>query len=251
MNWQWEQIYLFGLIFLRLVAFMFTMIFIGTNQVPASVKILFSLVLSLFVFHQVIRTSISLGDAELLRLAIYQVLTGLFLGFVSQMLLIVLQTAAEWLGIASGLGSAQLFNPSLGAQASVLYNFFFVAGGLVFFSSGAHMQFIRELLLSFDRLPLKAFSSERWSDLGFWYLFFTQIVESGLKLAAPVVGVVLITNVLMGVMARVVPQLNIFVTSLQLTFLVSLGILFLMLPYMSDFISGVFTQSLGAMRAWR
>lgn len=254
MAFQWEinQIWFFGLVFLRLLAFIFSMVFFSSSQVPMTVKIFFSLVTAFFVVTYFVNKSIPpILEGDLIPLAVTQVAIGLVMGLTTQFIMWSLQITADWVGISSGLSSAQVFNPLYGSQSSVLAGFYNTLVGFIFFSLGVHSFFIRSLIETFQVIPISAGAALSTMDLSFGISFFILVIENGVRLGLPVMGAVFLANLAMGILARVVPQLNIFVTSLQLTFLITLAVLFLSGPWLIQELVSLVEQGSLVVRAWK
>jgi flagellar biosynthetic protein FliR len=239
---------LYGLVFLRMVAFIFSMPIIGTGQLNSQVKILFAVVLTAILAPMLKEESVSitLSDEWLWALSIYQVLIGLFLGFISRFFFFSLSIASEWIGIASGSSSSQIFNPALGVQGSVFDQFYIILAGLLFFALNAHHVLLLSLLESFRKISPYSLSKNVF-DGNLLLMHLKDTIIFGVKIALPIVLPILVVNVVMGVLARIVPQMNIFVTSLQVTFVLTIIIMIISLPLLFDEFENIMALSLNRM----
>lgn len=226
---------LYGLVFLRLVAFIFVMPIIGTGQFNSQIKIMLAVVLTAIVAPMVGhgKASVIIGDDWLWVLAIYQVFIGLALGFIGRFFFFSLTMAAEWIGISSGSASAQIFNPASGTQGSVFDQFYVILASLLFFTLNAHHVLLLSLVESFQRVdPFSV--SKNGIDMNLLILHLRETIAFGVKIALPIVLPILVVNIVMGVLARIVPQMNVFVTSLQVTFIITIIIMIISLPLLMD-----------------
>lgn len=237
------QIIAYALIFLRIIAFVVAMPVIGTNSVPVVVKILFSLVLAILlgpVLKFQNAEMIQIGD-QIVLLAIRELFIGLFLGYLMRLFFFCISIAGEIIGISSGVTSAQLFNPAMGTQGNVMEQFYLIIATLFFFGLNGHHIFLQGLAKSFEILPI-AKASINTNAFGSISQSFQLILAMGVRLGAPVMISILLTNLAMGVVGRAVPQMNVLVTSLQVTFLITIFVLLITVPFFLDEMGVVLNQ---------
>lgn len=226
---------MYSLVFLRIIAFVVAMPIIGTAQIAIQIKLFLAITITLVVAPLLPRDNIEsiLLDDRLWSLSLYQVAIGLLLGFIGRFFLFSLAVAGDWIGISSGSSSAQIFNPAQGTTGSVFDQFFVIIASLLFFALNAHHVLIQTLVTSFTKVhPLQI----SFGEIGTHQMInhFIETIVFGIKLALPVAIPILVANVVMGVMARIVPQLNVFVTSLQVTFIITIAVLLISLPLLFD-----------------
>lgn len=247
------QIIAFALVLLRILSFVVAMPVIGTHNVPVQVKVLLSIVLSMVLFP-----ILKFQQAELIKisdavvfLAVREIFIGLFLGYLMRLFFFAISIAGEIIGISSGLASAQLFNPAMGTSSSVLEQFYTILATLFFFGLNGHHLFLLGLGKSFEIVPL-ADVAIRTAGFTSIVVGFQSVLLIGIKMAAPVMISILLTNLAMGVLGRAVPQMNVFVTSLQVTFLVTMFVLIITVPFfveeMEVLLRGMSDQFMSAMR---
>jgi flagellar biosynthetic protein FliR len=231
------------LIFLRVLAFFFTLPIIGTQNIPTPLKILFSLLVTLCVFPtpEVKSFHLTTFDLSYLVLGARELVIGIFLGFLVRFVFFTVSIAAEIMGFSGGFTAATVFNPTLGSQGNVLEQFHFVLAMLVFLSLDAHHFFILEFVKSFSILPLGVMEL-KGASFAAVVDFFVYAFLTGFKLGAPIMISVILTNLALGILGRAVPQVNVFMTSLQLTILVSLAVMFIIMPFFIHQMSEVSSQ---------
>lgn len=224
------QILTFALIFLRITAFVFTWPIFSAETVPMPVKILLSLLLSICLFPvQSFNLPQELINDHIISLAAKEIIIGLMIGFLTRLFFFAVNVAGELVSISSGLTSAQLFNPAMGSQTQVLEQFQFSLAAMLFLFLNGHHFLIGGLAQSFSIVPI-SMNEIKFDQFQNVAMLGQEILFMGLKLSAPVVGTILIVNVAMGVLGRAVPQINVFTTSLQVTIIIGLGVLFWTLP---------------------
>lgn len=221
------------LVLLRMSAFIVTMPIIGSEQVPAQVKILLSFVLTMVIFPTISwRTSgIETYNGMLIFVAFKEVLIGIILGFVARLFFFVISITGDIVSLSVGLSSEQLLNPTVGGRSTALQQFQILIGTLLFFSLNGHYYLLAGIVQSFDVIPLSLKSiniltPQQLGQIG------QEIIWAGIKIAAPVMAAIFFMNLVMGIMGRAVPQINVLITSLPVNVLVGLLVLMISLPLM-------------------
>lgn len=221
----------FMLVLLRLTAFVFAMPVFGAGMVPLPVKILLSLVLSVVVFPIAVTNAVTdLAISEtILLMAGREVLVGLFLGFLMRFFFFAISVAGELIGLSSGLATAQMYNPALGANSNVIEQFQMLIATLLFLALNGHHIFLEGMVRSFAILRIGDYGI-RLEALGSAAALVREVIIFGVQLAAPVIVAVFVAQLGMGIIGKAVPQINVLVTSLQLTMLLTLIIVYLAIP---------------------
>jgi len=241
----------YALIFLRVTGFTFTMPIWGTHLSFTPIKILFAVVLTSIIAPVVNSISLSeiekMSDGTLWVISIMQVFVGIVFGFVSRMVFFSLSITGEWIGIASGATSSQIFNPAQGGMSNIFDHFYMTLASLLFLTLGAHHVLITYFVDSFRVFDPSAMNLAQL-NIQFIMSQFVQALIYGIKLALPVTLAILIANIIMGVLARVVPQMNVFATSLQINFMLTIIVMIISLPLLGDELEKIFSISLSQFK---
>ncbi len=225
------QIIAFALVFLRIIAFVIAWPVFGTAVVPTPVKVLLALSMSMIFFPVISFTNVNLikiGD-EIFFLAIREVCVGLALGFLMRLFFFAVSMAGEVISVSIGLASAQLFNPAMGSMSNVVEQFQLLLATLFFFAIDGHHMFINGMAQSFQLVPVAAIAvkSEAFGTIS---IFVQEAIWAGMKISAPVMVAIFLTNVAMGILGRAVPQINVLVTSVPVTILLGFGVMIITIP---------------------
>lgn len=236
------QILMFGMILLRMSAFVVSAAIFSTANIPAQLKILAAVVFTIVIFNPVatnvalVRLSESQGD--LLLLAGREVLVGLVLGFVTRLFFFAVSMAGEIVSLSTGLGQAQMYNPMMGSMSNAMEQFYSIIATLVFLAMNGHHTMILGIVESFSSTPI--------AELSFGYSSFAEFVMKiqsffiiGIKISAPVLISMIVIQLGMALLSRVVPQINVMVTSASVTILIGFLIMFVSLPLLVLQMSGV------------
>ena len=236
------QIIVFGLIMLRMTAFVFSAAILNSPTIPTICKVLFAVVLTMMVYKPV-ATNILLArvndlSGELIQLAIFELLIGVSLGFLTRLFFFAVSMAGELISVAMGLGQGQLFNPMMGNMGSALEQFFTVLSTLLYFGINVHHYLIQGLVQSFQTIEVARLTLNA-AVYGSTTLLAQEFFIIGIKMAAPVLISMAVIQVGIGLLSRAVPQINVLSTSASITIALGFLILFISLPLMVFQITGV------------
>jgi flagellar biosynthesis protein FliR len=249
------EVFAFLLVLARMSAFIVTWPVLGSMNVPANLKALLALMLSVVVYP-IVKDGMTVPLISLQQLIFYvmkEVLIGLSLAFIAHMFFYGLQVGSEIISISLGLSSAQMFNPTIGAQSTPIDTFCYVVGALVFLLINGHHMFLTGLVQSYDIIPALRWGidMETYSQVA---LFGQTVVEFGLKISAPILVSILLINIALAIVSRAVPQINVLVTSMPVNALAGLIIMFLMMPLLVNILGisvgeyvGLFFSAMKAM----
>jgi flagellar biosynthesis protein FliR len=220
----------FMLTFVRIGTAVMIMPGLGDSFVPERIRLHIALGLSLVLFPLTLpyMPNPIPGTFMLLSLVVMEFIIGLFFGTVARVLMLALDTAGMVISTTSGLSNAQLFNPSLATQGSLIGAFMSVTGVIILFSTNLHHLLITGIVESYELFPLGAIP-----DSGSMASLLAHMVgESfaiGVKIGAPFIVVILMLYVGMGVLSRLMPQVQVFMLVLPLQILMSLVMLMMIL----------------------
>ncbi len=235
------QIIAFALVFLRIIAFVVSWPIFGTSSVPVSVKVLLALIISMVVFPTIPAFQnanlIKFGD-EIVFMAIRELAIGLVLGFLMRMFFFAVSMAGEIISVSIGIGSAQLFNPAMGSSGSALEQFQVMLATLFFLVMNGHHMFIAGLGQSFSIVPVSdlGIATNGFGGMG---QIITEVFVMGIKISAPILVAIFVTNIAMGIVGRAVPQVNVLVTSMPVTILLGFAVLMITTPLFVGEMSGM------------
>ncbi|MDI4633815.1 flagellar biosynthetic protein FliR [Pelomonas sp. V22] len=158
----------------------------------------------------------------LMMLLAQQLLIGLSMGFAVRVVFAALEFAGEVIGLQMGLNFAGFFDPATGSQGTASARFFGSMVAFLFIAINGHLLLINALVQSFQAFPVgeEPFHFLRVAQPQTWG---AEIFRMGLWIALPLVTMLLFVNLVMGVISRVAPQINVFSVGFPLT--VSIGLI--------------------------
>jgi flagellar biosynthetic protein FliR len=235
------EIEYFLLILVRVSTFVYLAPFYGMKGVPNQVKIGISFFVSVLLFHVT-------GPHEALAyntvwgygmIVAKEALTGLFLGFGVSICTGILAFAGRIIDMETGLSMVNLVDPTtkeMSSMTGVLYQYMVT---LILLVSGMHRYLLQALSETYILIPVNGAIFHTDKLLETMLLFLRDYILIGFRICLPVFAVMLLLNAVLGIMAKVSPQMNMFAVGLQLKVLVGLCVLFItvrMLPGIADFI---------------
>lgn len=225
----------FGLVLARVSSFIATIPYLGGKYVPNLIKAGTALALTCFWFTESGATSVRVAVAMeqqpwiVFAMAVgREVLIGCAMGFVFGLFLIPFRIAGEYIAQEMGLTLGSISDPTRPETRTVFGEFFEVFGALLFFTQDVHHLFLAALHSSFSQHPIGG--SILPIPVASQLAALSSATEWGLTLAAPVASCLFITSLVLGLMSRVAPQLNLMSFGYPLRIVVGLIATYLLWP---------------------
>jgi flagellar biosynthetic protein FliR len=218
--------------FLRVLALFSAVPVIAQRGVPIRLRIGLAFLIAFCAQASIPEMApIALGSSAALMAVLQQVLIGVSLGFAVRIVFAAIEFAGEVIGLQMGLNFAAFFNPMTASEETSVARFFGVTISWLFIVSGGHLLVIAAVVQSFTAFPVGAepFAFLRTVEPWRWG---TEIFSLGLWIALPLIGMLLFTNLVLGVISRVAQQMNIFAIGFPITLGVGLVGVLLTLPLM-------------------
>jgi flagellar biosynthetic protein FliR len=215
----------FLLVLTRASAIFLTAPVLGNANTPARVKIGLSAMLALILTPMLMAT-VPKGDLAsiwgLVPAVLSELMLGVMIGLLSQFFFVAVQFAGQIVGLQMGFGMASVFDPQFSGQVSVTGQLYLFLGILTFLMLDGHHWILLALQKSFTTIPLGTFVLNGRA-IGTLIDASNELFWVALMIMAPVVGVLVLGEVAMAIVARIMPQMNIFVASFPVK--IGLGVL--------------------------
>lgn len=234
-----ERVILSFLVFSRISGiFLLTPVF-GSKNIPMYLKIGLSGFLTLIAFP-IVTYSDQIGFIDiyqLLYVMVFEFFIGLIIGFISLLVLSSIYIAGVMIDRNIGFSIVSVISPQDESQIPLTSNFYFITAILVFLGADLHHMVINAILYSFKVVPIG------YQNINL--LFVDKVVEIlrvsfviGFKMSAPIIITIFVSNVLLGILSRAMPQMNVFVVGMPLKLFIGLITFFIVLPvYLRVFIN--------------
>ncbi len=230
---QSEQVLVFTLVFLRIGAMLVMIPVLGEQSVPVRVKGGLAILVSLLVLP-VVRVEIppiltEAGVFSILFAMAGEVFIGVIIGFAAKIVFAGIQFAGEMIGIQMGFSIVTVLDPLSSTQTSIMAEFQYLIALLVYLAVDAHHIFIFAIADSYRTIAPLGFHLSG-SLVQSMMMFSSGLFVTAVKISAPVMAVLLFTNVALGIIARTVPQINIFIVGFPLQIAAGLTVFGLTAP---------------------
>lgn len=222
-----RDVVIFALVLSRVAGIFSAIPVFSGRALPTRIKVIVVLMITLCCYPALqITPPSNIGyDAISLGLLVFrEILIGLTLGFITRIIFSAVEFSGQIIGMQMGFTISSIIDPSFGNQVQVMSVMQTLLATLLFLSLNIHHLFINSLVDSFRILPL---GSWHISDeiVSFLIKATADIMILGVRIAAPVMVALLLTSVVLGIMARAFPQMNIFMISMPLN--IGLGLIVL------------------------
>lgn len=231
----------FALCFARVGSAIMIMPGLGDSFTPERIRLHIAIAMTLVLFPLVVpylpKTTPS--TFSLFILIVIEFIVGLFFGTIARIFMMALDTAGMIISTSSGLANAQVFNPSLATQGSLVGAFLSITGIAVLFALNLHHLLIMGIMESYELFPLGQIP-----DTGSMAQLMAKSVSSafaiGIKMGAPFIVLTLLIYVGMGVLSRLMPQVQVFLLALPMQILLAIILLMLTVTALFSYWAGQF-----------
>lgn len=232
----------FILLFVRMTGLFVVAPIFGRRNIPAYFKIGFSFMLALILVNTVSVPEIEYQQSiyQYAFLIIKEFIVGITIGFVADMIFTAIYLAGQIIDMQIGFGLVNVLDPINNIQVPITANFYFIISMLVFLVVKGHHLLISTLFDSYNYIPIgnMVFGEMLINDV---IRVFGSVFIIGFKIAAPITAAIMIADVALGVMARTVPQLNVFVVGMPLKIAVGIIVMLLTVPMFIMLLDSIFS----------
>ncbi len=234
------------LIFFRVASVLWLLPMFSAGSISVAYKACLSLLISLFMFDLVAPGNAALGSDPyfLALLVMKEIFIGITIGFFVRVLFMTVQVAGEVVAIQSGMGFARFMDPYTNTQVSELSQILNILALMIFFSVDAHHIVLRGLFLSFKELPLGG-ATFKGPLMEYLIQMTGKIFSLGLRIGAPLIVTLFLVELSLGILSRLVPQVNVFVEGMPLKIMVTIAMLSFALSLITPLLADIFKSMEG------
>ena len=229
-------------IFARLIGFFrFAPVF-NKKEIPGMVKICLALLFT-FIVGPFLRPDTLAGTTDSFILSILlNFAVGAMIGYLAQLILLAVDAGADMINMQMGLSSAMVLDPTTSSQVSILTRIMSLLGVLIFIQIGGIYWLLRAFMRSFEIFPLFATSVPLKELVNMDYLvkLSSNVLFMGLQIASPILLATLGQDIILGVISKTAPQVNVFQLSFLFKPVFGAAIMVWILPMLLDVISDYF-----------
>lgn len=230
----------FLLILVRIASFVFAAPILGQRGIPRQIKIGLSVFVSILLYNVVSHPE--LEYVSVVGYAVYVLregITGLLIGYAANICSSIVLFAGHMVDVDIGLSMATQFNPDMNSEMTITGNIYYYMVMLLLLISDMHLWVLRAVCDSYYLVPIGGTDFQMDGLLAAMMRYISDLFIIGFRIFLPIFACIMILNCILGIMAKVSPQMNMFAVGIQLKVLVGMGILFLtifMLPRVADFV---------------
>jgi len=245
LNIAWPDFITFVFIFIRVGIIFASVPVFSAEIVPRTITALIAFFLSLVLMPVIPPLTVAMSDISvffLLVLMLHELLIGLCLGLAVSLIFAGIQIAGQLAGFQMGFAIANVVDPMTGADAPITANMFYIVALLLFLSFGGHHLLIKALVESFTMVPIESSLPHQ----GYMFALITYAATMfvvALKVVAPIIGVLLLLQVVFALTARAIPQMNVFLMSFPLIICVGLIFMIVVIKTMPFFFEAALQQA--------
>lgn len=231
MEYWLDQFHVFLLVLLRVSALLMVAPIFGHRTWLARAKVGLAFTVSIILYPLVAETTpeIPAGVLPYALMMIKEILMGVVMGFVVLLLFVGIQFAGQLAGLQMGFGIVNVIDPQSSNHVSIMGQFLNVLAILLLLSLNGHHTILTGLVTSFETIPLGGVELK----VGLMYKMITlttQVFVIAVQISAPIMTALFLVTAALGVLARTVPQMNVFMVGFPVQITVGLGAFLVCLP---------------------
>lgn len=242
----------FLLVFMRVASFVFVAPFFSTKGVPNNVKIGLSVFVAYIMYnfgpeHIYPEYNTVLGYCIIV---LKEVSVGLLIGLAAQLCTSVVLFAGRIIDMEVGLSMANVFDPTTNQQSSISGVILQYGVMLILYTTGLHRYLLKALMETFTLIPVNGIHINTDKLLMSLITFLGDYIAIGFRICMPVFASITLMNIVLGLLAKLAPQMNMFSVGIQLKLLAGISVIAItmgMLPDICNFISTQIQQMVVSM----
>ncbi len=243
-----ENVLMFTLVLVRVSGIIFFLPIFGDSPTPVRVRILLSVAVAIGICGgmNIADSPETIGYsytsiASYIILVFKELLIGAFIGYIAKLAFAGLIMAASIVGYPMGFGVSSILAPDASQQMDAFTTMNRIIMMMIFLGLGFHQIFMQALISTFELIPLghAVFNT----DIGTLFISVSSgVFVVAMQLSAPILISLLFTMAALGLMARTVPQMNVFTLSFPVSFFVGMFMYLATLPFYSGWIQNYFYE---------
>jgi len=228
-------------IFARMIGFTRLSPVFNRKEIPAMVKVAFALILTVTMVGVLRPPMPPAGSSPILSIVL-NIVVGAMIGYMAQLILIAIDAGADMINMQMGLSSAMVLDPTTQSQVSILEKVFSLLGLLIFIQLGGIYWLIQALIRSFEIFPIYATTIplDKIVNMDYLVQMTSNVLYMGLQIASPVLLATLGQDIILGVISKTAPQVNVFQLSFLFKPVFGAAILVWIMPMLINIISDYF-----------
>lgn len=233
----------FILVFIRVTALIVSSPIFGRKNVPNSLKIAFCVMITYVIFSSA-PENVQINYRNFLEFAllcIKELMFGLVLGYITTLFFTIVQTSGQVMDMQMGFGMVNVFDVQSNISIPITGNLLYTIMLLIFFVVNGHLRLIYIIQSTFANIPVGSVTLSPVIGLVALDVFVLAFMLS-INVAMPMIAAGLMGEVVLGVLVRAIPQLNVFVVGIPLKIFIGFLMLLIILPIYVQFTDVIFRE---------
>lgn len=232
------QYQIFLLVMIRASGIFIFSPFFSSQNIPNTMKIGLTFSISLLI-TSILPFVPALSNESLVLIIFKELMVGVIIGFISYSFFSAFYVMGQIIDMNIGFGMVNVVDPQNKVQVPLMGNFYYILAFLMLLSTDGHHTIISALVDSYNFIPIGSF---KYTEITMNLLVDTlaKSFELGFKLSFPIVATIFLTDIVLGIMSKTIPQMNVFVVGMPLKAILGLLIVFISMPIFYGAINGIF-----------
>ena len=232
------QYQIFLLVMIRASGIFIFSPFFSSQNIPNTMKIGLTFSISLLI-TSILPFVPTLSNETLVLIIFKELMVGVIIGFISYSFFSAFYVMGQIIDMNIGFGMVNVVDPQNKVQVPLMGNFYYILAFLMLLSTDGHHTIISALVDSYNFIPIGSF---KYTEITMNLLVDTlaKSFELGFKLSFPIVATIFLTDIVLGIMSKTIPQMNVFVVGMPLKAILGLLIVFISMPIFYGAINGIF-----------
>lgn len=225
--------------------------FFGSLNIPVQLRAATAIMMAVVTFPVIVKETVVTAPETILMFGgtvAQELFIGWMIGFIAYVAFAAINMSGKIMDMQVGFSVANVMDPTSGQQQPLIGSFLYNLAVIYFLVANGHHMIIAALVESFNRIPLDGVI---WNEALSSFIgdITAGVLLTGMKIAMPVTFAILITNVGMGILARTMPQMNIFVVGIPLHLMIGTFMLSMLMPFYVLFLDVMFDEMYGNISA--
>ena len=238
---------LFSLILMRMSGGIFLNPFLRRSEVPSTVKTGMAFLLTLILLPLSQAPEIRMENSLVFAAALLQEFAvGAVMGFVLELFAVIATMAGAVIDFQMGFSMATVYDAGSNSQSALSGTILYLYFGLLFFAVDGHLAFMKILTESAEVMPYGG-KLQIVAVSQAVLLIFTDCVVLAMKLAFPMLAIEFVAEIAVGIMMKVIPQINLFILSIQMKIVIGILVFVFMISPAGDMFGDIITQAMNTV----
>ncbi len=233
-------------IFARTAGLMRTVPFLQRSEIPMIAKVGFALIFTIIV-SMLIKQEAPSPDVSMIYAIVINYMAGAVIGFIVNCIVKAIESGGDMINMQQGVSSATIMDPSTSSQVSIMGRIFGLLALIIFLEIGGAYWTFNAFIRSFEVFPIYAHAIPLNEIINMPYLvrITSNVLYIGLQIASPVLIATLGQDIILGIISKTAPQVNVFQMSFLFKPVLGSAILIVVLPQLLNVITDYFESFSG------